>query len=151
MGLTVVAVSRAAAVGIDTERRDRSIKSHNALIRKYLSEEEHRALGLACGNDHSAVRARLLQVWTCKEAVAKCMGLGVSAGDLRSVQVMLDGGQRRIASDDDGGDDEKHSKAKMWQLDTLDTSQHYTTLAVQWDKRLHVTTLDLPTTHSRLD
>lgn len=62
-------------VGIDVEGLDRDV-SHDGLARKFLTERERTAIASL---DDDARRRAFLRRWTCKEAMSKATGEGLSA------------------------------------------------------------------------
>lgn len=62
-------------VGIDVESIDREV-SHDALARKFLTARERAAVASL---DDDARRCAFLRRWTCKEAMSKATGDGLSA------------------------------------------------------------------------
>lgn len=72
----LIAIARKQPLGVDVERIDRQIKIE-ALARRYFSGAEADAL------EALPVAIRLptfLRLWTCKEAVLKALGVGLSFG-----------------------------------------------------------------------
>jgi 4'-phosphopantetheinyl transferase len=62
-------------VGVDVEAIDRTL-AHDGLARKFLTERER---GTIAALDDDARRRAFLRFWTCKEAMSKATGDGVSA------------------------------------------------------------------------
>ena len=62
-------------VGVDVEGVDRTL-SHDALARKFLTARERDAISAL---DDDARRRAFLRLWTCKEAMSKATGEGLSA------------------------------------------------------------------------
>ncbi|MEO8485873.1 MAG: 4'-phosphopantetheinyl transferase superfamily protein [Betaproteobacteria bacterium] len=62
-------------VGVDIESVDRTL-AHDGLARKFLTERER---GAIAGLDDDARRRAFLRLWTCKEAMSKATGDGLSA------------------------------------------------------------------------
>ena len=83
--LAICAITRNRVLGVDVERLDRMI-DHDALARRFFSEREYAELQVI----PSAERNRaFLACWTCKEAVAKAIGLGLSL-PLNQIEVTAD-------------------------------------------------------------
>jgi 4'-phosphopantetheinyl transferase len=83
----LVAFARGQPVGIDLERIDRKLDAHD-LARRFFSKREADALDAMA----EATRATaFLRLWTCKEAVLKALGAGISFG-LDRVAFDLDAG-----------------------------------------------------------
>ncbi len=72
--VALIGISHEGQIGVDVERADRMIHSAG-LARKVLTDRERAALP---AND-DAIRRRILQLWTCKEALAKATGDAMSA------------------------------------------------------------------------
>ena len=62
-------------VGVDIENVDRSL-AHDGLARKFLTARERAAIAPL---DDDARRRAFLRLWTCKEAMSKATGEGLSA------------------------------------------------------------------------
>jgi len=62
-------------VGVDLEAADRTL-AHDGLARKFLTAREREAIA---GFDDDARRQAFLRLWTCKEAMSKATGDGISA------------------------------------------------------------------------
>jgi 4'-phosphopantetheinyl transferase len=71
----VIAIARDATVGVDVERRDRVINTAG-IARRCLTRAEQQALADLSEDD---ARRRVLQLWTCKEAMSKATGDALSA------------------------------------------------------------------------
>ena len=62
-------------VGVDIEAVDRTL-AHDGLARKFLTPREREAIA---GGDDDARRRAFLRLWTCKDAMSKATGDGISA------------------------------------------------------------------------
>lgn len=72
----LIAIARAQPIGVDLERIDRKLDAHD-LARRFFSKREAAALDAL----PEARRATaFLRLWTCKEAVLKALGAGISFG-----------------------------------------------------------------------
>jgi 4'-phosphopantetheinyl transferase len=72
----LIAVAREQPLGVDLERIDRKLDAHD-LARRFLSRSESESLA----RFPQAQRAiAFLRLWTCKEAVLKALGAGISFG-----------------------------------------------------------------------
>jgi 4'-phosphopantetheinyl transferase len=71
----LIAIARETTVGVDVERADRVVNTAG-IARRCLTAAEQRALA---GLDADAARRRVLQLWTCKEAMSKATGDALSA------------------------------------------------------------------------
>lgn len=85
--VVMVAVSTAGPVGVDVERADRTPLPPLAA---WLAEDERVALA---GSPLASAPA-LVRRWTCKEAVAKALGMGLA---LPLAAVVVDGDVARVA------------------------------------------------------
>ena len=83
-GLALIGVTRAGRIGVDIEREERDVNA-DGLARKFLTDGERATLAPL---DERARRARFLRYWTCKEAMSKATGDGVSA-PFRRLEVEL--------------------------------------------------------------
>jgi 4'-phosphopantetheinyl transferase len=70
----MIGLASGLRVGVDIERRDRVINAPG-IARKFMTQAERAALPA----DADAARRQLLRLWTCKEAMSKATGDGVSA------------------------------------------------------------------------
>jgi 4'-phosphopantetheinyl transferase len=73
--VVVIAIARETTVGVDVERRDRAINTAG-IARRCLTPAEQGALAELPEDD---ARRRVLQLWTCKEAMSKATGDALSA------------------------------------------------------------------------
>jgi len=72
----LIAIARGQPLGVDLERVDRKLDAHD-LARRFFSKREADALDAL----PEAQRATaFLRLWTCKEAVLKALGAGISFG-----------------------------------------------------------------------
>ena len=74
-GVALIGVARGLRIGVDVERADRDVHA-DGLARKFLTPAEQATLAPL---EASARRARFLRYWTCKEAMSKATGDGLSA------------------------------------------------------------------------
>lgn len=74
-GVALIAVANDVRIGVDIERGDRQLNV-DGVARKFMAPDEQRRLG-ALAQD--ARRRALLRLWTCKEAMSKATGDGLSA------------------------------------------------------------------------
>ncbi|MFJ2830804.1 4'-phosphopantetheinyl transferase family protein [Streptomyces sp. NPDC087263] len=88
-GMSLVAVSRDGPTGVDVERI-KPLRDPAGLRRQVLSEWEAARWPADCEDD---LHSGLFTHWTCKEAVLKAMGSGLT-GDLTAVRV-TPGARRR--------------------------------------------------------
>jgi 4'-phosphopantetheinyl transferase len=74
-GVALIGIARGVRIGVDVERADRDVHA-DGLARKFLTVAEQATLAPL---DAPARRARFLRYWTCKEAMSKATGDGLSA------------------------------------------------------------------------
>lgn len=74
--LILMAVSEDRAIGVDIERK-REVQRVDALLRRWLSEEEQSAYAALHDGGASASEA-FLRLWSLKEARLKALGVGIS-------------------------------------------------------------------------
>lgn len=74
-GVALIGIARGVRIGVDVEHADRDVHA-DGLARKFLTLEEQATLAPL---DAPARRARFLRYWTCKEAMSKATGDGLSA------------------------------------------------------------------------
>jgi len=84
-GVALIGVTRTGRIGVDVERQERDVNA-DGLARKFLTDGERATLAPL---DEPARRARFLRYWTCKEAMSKATGDGLSA-PFRHLEVKLD-------------------------------------------------------------
>lgn len=73
--IIAIAMSPSMRIGVDLERRDREVDAVR-LARKFLTPREREAMEALAAN---AGREHFLRLWTCKEAMSKATGDGLSA------------------------------------------------------------------------
>ncbi len=78
-----------ARVGVDIEHLDRQLGA-DRLARRYLTERERERFERL---DADARRQRFIELWTCKEAISKATGAGLSA-PMGKIGIELDDGPR---------------------------------------------------------
>jgi 4'-phosphopantetheinyl transferase len=83
-GVALIGIARAGRIGVDVERADRDVRA-DGLARKFLTAAEQATL---VPLPEAERRARFLRYWTCKEAMSKATGDGLSA-PLRLLEVRL--------------------------------------------------------------
>lgn len=71
----MIGITSGVGIGVDIERSDRAVNV-SGLARKFLSAAERSQLATL---DPDAIRRRVLQLWTCKEAMSKATGDALSA------------------------------------------------------------------------
>jgi 4'-phosphopantetheinyl transferase len=109
----LIAIARGSRgrVGVDIEHRDR-VTAADKLARKFLSAgEQMRLAGYPAGSQ----RERFLRWWTCKEAMSKATGEGLSAPFSR-IEVDIEPGPTLLA----GPDHYASAHWKLWALEVPD-------------------------------
>jgi 4'-phosphopantetheinyl transferase len=74
-GVALIGIVRGARIGVDVEHADRDVNA-DGLARKFLGPSEQATLASL---DEAARRRIFLRYWTCKEAMSKATGDGLSA------------------------------------------------------------------------
>ena len=117
----LIAITPSARIGVDLERRDRRVDAAR-LARKFLTLRERTAMEAFAAD---AGREHFLRLWTCKEAMSKATGDGLSA-PLGQISVgtsteglHLDDGPPPYAPAD-------------WQLVSIDVPQSHVATAALW-------------------
>ncbi len=121
-----VAVCRDVSVGIDIELVNRTVRNIDRLAKRYLSAVEQASLYGEVNGDQDLLRRNFLKLWTCKEAFVKCVGTGIAAGDLSSVEISMPHNRppRLISLNRDA------AHACEFSFQSLDTNELYTTVAI---------------------
>jgi 4'-phosphopantetheinyl transferase len=83
-GVALIGIARGQRIGVDVERVDRDVRA-DGLAAKFLTAAERATLAPL---PESERRARFLRYWTCKEAMSKATGDGLSA-PFRELEVQL--------------------------------------------------------------
>ena len=108
----LIAVARGQSVGVDLERVDRKLDAHD-LARRFFARREAEAVD-ALPEPERAIA--FLRLWTCKEAVLKALGAGISFG-LDRVAFDLDAGGNPLAIADVAAE---AGEAEHWQVSLLE-------------------------------
>jgi 4'-phosphopantetheinyl transferase len=74
-GVALIGIAHGSRIGVDVEHADRTVNA-DGLARKFLKPSEQATLASL---DEAARRRRFLRYWTCKEAMSKATGDGLSA------------------------------------------------------------------------
>ncbi len=115
------AIAPSLRIGVDLERRDRGVDAER-LARKFLTAYEREAMeALPPG----ARREYFLRLWTCKEAMSKATGDGLSA-PLSRMSVSADAGQLALA------DGPAPYVAADWRLLAIDVPDSHMATAALW-------------------
>ena len=83
-GVALIGIARAGRIGVDVERADREVRAEG-LARKFLTAAEQATLTPL---PEAERRSHFLRYWTCKEAMSKATGEGLSA-PFRRLEVRL--------------------------------------------------------------
>jgi 4'-phosphopantetheinyl transferase len=83
-GVALIGIARQWRIGVDVERAGRSVRA-DGLARKFLTAAEQATLAPLAEAER---RTRFLRYWTCKEAMSKATGDGLSA-PFRDLDVKL--------------------------------------------------------------
>lgn len=86
-GIALIGISHSRRIGVDVERADRIVRA-DGLAQKFLTTAEQATLAALPEPER---RARFLRYWTCKEAMSKATGDGLSA-PFRQLEVRLNTG-----------------------------------------------------------
>jgi 4'-phosphopantetheinyl transferase len=116
----LVGVARGWRIGVDIERVDREVNA-DGLARKFLTPAEQATLALLPGDPR---RARFLRYWTCKEAMSKATGDGISA-PFRSIEVELSGTMQPVAGP-------PPYAPEQWRLRAVDAGGDYLATLAIW-------------------
>lgn len=108
-GKLLLGVSREVELGVDLESATRRTRAVPELARRWFAPGEAAVLAALPAAQQQAA---FLRLWTCKEAVLKCLGSGISYG-LHRVEFELDGGGRA------GGLRHVLEPGEPWQVVTL--------------------------------
>src|SRR5690348_5280417 len=113
----LIAIARGQALGIDLERIDRKLDAHD-LARRFFSKREADALDALPEAERATA---FLRLWTCKEAVLKALGAGISFG-LDRVAFDLDAAGRPAALADVAPE---AGEAAGWQVALLEPTASF--------------------------
>src|SRR6185312_10744716 len=112
-----IAIARGQPVGVDLERIDRVLDAGN-LARRFFSKREAAALDALPEPERATA---FLRLWTCKEAVLKALGAGISFGlDRVAFDLDPDGSPAALAeAAPEAGD------ASGWQVSLLEPAEGF--------------------------
>lgn len=119
-GVALIGIARGRRIGVDVERADRIVRA-DALARKFLTAAERATLAPL---PEAERRMRFLRYWTCKEAMSKATGDGLSA-PFRQLEVALADG-----IDLAGGPDPY--QPRCWQLASVDVPEGLLATVALW-------------------
>lgn len=126
--VALIGVARKGRIGVDVEHSSRDVRA-DGLARKFLTPAE-RATLLRLPEPER--RARFLRYWTCKEAMSKATGDGLSA-PFRELEVTLD---TRLALTAGPG----YYEPSRWRLHAIDApAGFFGTVALWFDDRREIT------------
>jgi len=119
-GVALIGVARGRRIGVDVEHEDRVVRA-DGLARKFLTAAERATLAPLTEIER---RRRFLRYWTCKEAISKATGEGLSA-PFRQLEVRLGDGLELA-----GGPD-PYQPAR-WQLDRVEVPRGFLGSVALW-------------------
>jgi len=94
----LLGVSRDVELGVDLERTTRPVRSAPELAQRWFAPREAQAL---TDLPEAAQTPAFLRLWTCKEAVLKCSGAGISSGlDRVEFELSTTGSIRGVRGDE---------------------------------------------------
>jgi 4'-phosphopantetheinyl transferase len=118
-GVALIGLTTSGRIGVDVERVERNV-SADGLAKKFLTANERATFA---GLDEDARRRRFLRYWTCKEAMSKATGDGLSA-PFRRLDVKLDGAMQLV----DGPPPYEPSRWRLYAITV--TTGHLATVAL---------------------
>lgn len=119
-GVALIGIARWRRIGVDVERADRAVRA-DALAAKFLTRAEQATLAPLPETER---RTQFLRYWTCKEAMSKATGDGLSA-PFRRLDVRL-GNTLELA---DGPDPYQPAR---WQLLRVDVPPGFLATVALW-------------------
>jgi 4'-phosphopantetheinyl transferase len=94
----LLGVSRDVELGVDLEQATRRVSSVRELARRWFAPSETQTLAAL---PEAAQTLAFLRLWTCKEAVLKCSGAGISSGlDRVEFELSATGSVRGLRGDE---------------------------------------------------
>ena len=126
-GVALIGITRESRIGVDVERIDRMVRA-DGLARKFLTAAEQATLAPLPEPER---RARFLRYWTCKEAMSKATGDGLSA-PFRRLEVRLNRDIELAAGP-------PPYEPPQWRLHAIDVPDTYLATVALWsgsDRRL---------------
>lgn len=121
-GIALVGIARARRIGVDIERADRIVRA-DGLAQKFLTPAEQATLAPLPEPER---RARFLRYWTCKEAMSKATGDGLSA-PFRELEVRLNAGIELARGP-------APYEPSRWQLERVAVPVEYLATVALWSK-----------------
>jgi 4'-phosphopantetheinyl transferase len=118
--IALVGIARGRRIGVDVERVDRVVRA-DGLAAKFLTAAEQATLAPLPEDDR---RVRFLRYWTCKEAMSKATGDGLSA-PFRALEVRL------ADAIELAGGPEPYQPAR-WQLARVDVPAGFLATVALW-------------------
>lgn len=119
-GVALIGIARAGRIGVDVERADRDVRA-DGLARKFLTTAERSTLAPLSEAER---RARFLRYWTCKEAMSKATGEGLSA-PFRRIEV-------RLADAIELVEGPGRYEPSRWRLHAVDVPRDYLATLALW-------------------
>jgi 4'-phosphopantetheinyl transferase len=119
-GVALIGMARGRRIGVDVEHEDRVVRA-DGLAAKFLTAAERATLAPLPERER---RARFLRYWTCKEAMSKATGDGLSA-PFRQLEVRL-GDPIELAAGPDP------YQPAHWQLGRIDVPSGFLATVALW-------------------
>src|SRR5207248_10492215 len=123
-GVALIGIARGSRIGVDVEHTEREVNA-DGLARKFLVASEQATLGSL---DASARRVRFLRYWTCKEAMSKATGDGLTA-PFRHLEVKLTDTIELVAGP-------APYEAPSWRLHAVDVPAGFIATIALWAREL---------------
>ena len=119
-GVALIGITHEGRIGVDVEHSERDVRA-DGLARKFLTPAEQATLAPL---GESARRARFLRYWTCKEAMSKATGDGLSA-PFRHLDVRLNETIELV-------DGPAPYEPSRWHLHTVDAPAGFVATVALW-------------------
>jgi 4'-phosphopantetheinyl transferase len=119
-GVALIGLAVSGRIGVDVERLERNV-SADGLAKKFLTAGERSTLASL---DEESRRRRFLRYWTCKEAMSKATGDGLSA-PFRRLDVRLDQTIELIAGP-------TPYEPERWRLHPITVAEGYLATVAHW-------------------
>ncbi len=119
-GIALIGIAQTRRIGVDVERADRIVRA-DGLAQKFLTPAEQATLAPLPEPER---RARFLRYWTCKEAMSKATGDGLSA-PFRLLEV-------RLATGIDLAHGPEPYEPSRWQLESIAVPAGFLATVALW-------------------
>jgi 4'-phosphopantetheinyl transferase len=119
-GVALIGLTTSGRIGVDVERLERDV-SADGLAKKFLTAGERATFA---GLDETSRRRRFLRYWTCKEAMSKATGDGLSA-PFRHLDVSLEDAMELAAGP-------APYEPSRWRLHAIEVSDGYLATVALW-------------------